>query len=73
MAKEKMKEQSDRSDDEIIEIQTKTEDTVLMGYDQFLDRFRAGMNKYTRAYFQGEYRGILKSKEDWESVLKDKV
>ena len=44
---------------------------IVMSFNQFLRGQE--VNKYTRAYWEHEYRGILKSQKDWEIELEGKL
>ena len=46
---------------------------VLMSTNQYFRDFRNDVHNYTRAYVYPSYRGILKSREEWDKELEGKL
>jgi hypothetical protein len=40
---------------------------------KYFDLFHPDLHKYTRAYLEGEFRGILKTKDEWDSSINPKL
>jgi hypothetical protein len=46
---------------------------VQMLLSQYFEQFAPSVHPYTRAYVSANYRGMLKTKDEWESELKGKL
>lgn len=51
---------------------TKKEKDYAISISQYLLRSPVAIDKYSRAYHESTYRGILKSSKEWEKELKGK-
>ena len=63
--------------EEVVEKKPKTQPkekaVARMSLEQFFKSEDMEIGKYIRAYFQSEYRGILKGKEEWKKELDGKL
>lgn len=46
---------------------------VKMLIKQYFKKHRSDTHPYTRAYHEATFHGIIKSKEEWDSIMKDKL
>lgn len=46
---------------------------VRMLISQYFKKHKLDIHPYTRAYHEATYYGIMKTKDEWDSMLKDKL
>jgi hypothetical protein len=64
-------EQTDEESVETLEKETVVSEVLL--FSQFCDRYATNTDKYIKSFISTKYHGILKTKKDWESILKQSI
>ena len=44
---------------------------IQLHLDQYFERYRPDAHVYSRSYVRGQYRDILKTREEWDAIMKE--
>ena len=69
--KDKSVGQLDESPEKMDESVNKSVDKSVISIRKYLQLHGSSIHKYTQAYIEVEYRGIMKAEEDWKVLLKE--